>query len=131
MDMNEFKKEFDALVEQNNRMQWLKEKYIEHAKDLIEISQDAKKLAENIENIARKIDPDMGHSFVKDKRIKMKEYIDEIYNIMKSGTQITSDFICKTYPVLNTKQVNYVTEVLKKLPSVNKVKDGRTLRLYI
>jgi hypothetical protein len=131
LDLVGFKKQFDELMQQNERLEWIKKKYVEHAKEIIDIKQDLISLIERLDKVAHEIDPVLGGTFEKRKNIKIKEIINELYDKMKNGVQVTRLLVHSTYPDLIDKQGNYIMEALKKLPGIKQAKDGRALRLYL
>jgi len=123
LDLSKFKQQFDSMIKENNRLNIIKTNYIQYAVTL-------KSMGETLIRLAKEIDPIQTISGRKSK-VSKKEYIQEFYNLLLSGTQITRKLIETTYSQLNEKEVNYILTAIKHLPRVERVKDGQCIRLFL
>ena len=64
-------------------------------------------------------------------RKKRSEELEELYNSMLSGTNITSDLIIKTYGIDSKNTIRQIMAKLLKMPRVQRVKDGTKVRLFV
>lgn len=123
LDVVAFKRELDALIKENDRLNIIKTNYIQYAITL-------KSMGETLIKLAKEIDP--VQTMTKNKvRILKKEYIKEFYNLLLNGTQITRKLIEATYPELDDSDLNYILTAIGLLPHVDKVKDGQCVRLFL
>lgn len=120
-NLNEFSKKLEKLVEENKKLQHLKENYIFFAQKL-------KEMGEQLIELAKTIDP--VESLVSHNRTSKKEIISEIFNRMKDGFHATSKTLLQIYPELSHSQLMYILGKIGDFPSVQKTYEGRTVRYY-
>lgn len=129
-DVTDLKKKIMHVFEENQKLEFTKKQHKELAEELYTLSKEVKKFSDKLELMGNKLYPNVNITV----RSGNKDYtsiFDELYELMKNGTQITNMLISKTYSNLNFKSVAYIMLKLQKMPNVKKVKDGKHVRLYI
>ena len=84
-----------------------------------------------LDEVERIVDPTAALPKTRQSRKPLKDIASELYNIMEKGTQVTMEFIEKTYTDLDKGNAYYLMNMLVKMPNVEKAKDGTKVRLYI
>ena len=98
MDLTTFKKKFDEVIKENNKLYDIKKRYVEHAEKIKNIAIELATLAKEIDPVTNMWTP----------RSSKKKYIDEFHEHMKAGGQVTRHLIETKYPDLNSTELNYI-----------------------
>lgn len=123
--------QFREIAEQNSRMKAVIGNYIETANALTQVSTMLKDASETLKHIAYTLDPQTQKSVQRARQSSNKPYYEELYNLLKSGTQITTKFMETTYPDMDVIKIKNIFTAVRKMPNVKVRKDGRTAVLYI
>lgn len=129
MEIHEFKKQFDELVAQNDKLEHLKKRYIEHAAKLGEIIATVEASLEDMKKLQNAIDPVVNYT-PRAKNSSKKEIIAELYQKMIEGTQVGRSLVMSSYGV-SDKEANYILESIKKLPKVEKRREAKNVILFM
>lgn len=133
METSELKimqKQFEQVMKDNERMNFIKQQYVENAKSLIALSEQLDNIRQAMIKLAREIDPVLNAERIGRKHNSKEDMKRDLYETMRNGTYITRDLIEKTYPELDKNNVGYILMCLENMPHVEKVKDGRNVRLF-
>ena len=135
METTEFKEitqKFHEIMKENDRFRDLKERYVEHAKKLIALSQSAIELSEQMNDLAKEIDPVVAlqHNGRKS-NADYETTFEELLNVMKGGDQITSDKIRKMYPNFDFHNVAYIFKQLRTMKNIGERKEGKNLYFFL
>ena len=124
MDSAEFSKYMKDLQEKANRYDKLSLKYVKVSASLID-------LAKELQKLAAELDPVLTVRTRETSNINYKELSEEVFKLMQSGTHISSTFLANTYQNLSYSNVQYLFQLVSKLPSVKTRKDGRMVYLFV
>lgn len=132
--LKDFNKKFTELVKENTKLQHLKERYVEHAKVLMLLSERIDGLKTDIITLARSIDPVLSTGKKYNTRLTKDDY-EEIFRPllekMREGTHITRKTLEQMYPDFAYHTIGNLMVKLSKLKGVQSAKDGAKLRLFI
>ena len=107
------------------------EKYEDVHKRYVEIAKELNEMGERILAFSRQIDPVSVVGTRAKNNLNLKSYMNEMYDKMRAGTQVTAELLENTYPDCNKKQIAYLITLLGKLKGVDKARDGIRVRLFI
>jgi len=130
MELKDFKKEFDALMAENQKLADLKKRYQEHAKFLKSRCEQIAVILEELVDLAAQIDPVIQLNNRSYRKISQNTY-DSIITRMSGGQQITRGFLMKSFPDINENNVGNILTRIKKMPNVKLAKEGTSIRLYL
>jgi uncharacterized coiled-coil DUF342 family protein len=120
MDANEFVKEFKKMQDELDKMNNLKQRYMQFANTLRRYSSELAELAQEIDPVTqiRNFSP-------------KSQIINALYNKMiDENLQVTREYLEANYSDLDGSEINYVLTALSDKTNVKKMKDGRNIRLY-
>ena len=123
-------KEYEKVLNERDRYKRTIGKYLDIANEAESIKKDLLILSTRLDNIAKGLDPMRTINNRVTKNTNMKSYINEVYDKMKTGTQITMPLLEGLYPNLEEKKQRYIITRLKTYPSVKTRKAGKQVRLY-
>lgn len=95
-----------------------------------EIANKLRELSQNMQDIAQMLDPKFDLQVGRRKRADHGDKIDELFDKLKSGTQVTMALIQGSYQDLQFHQAYHILKVLQKMPGVHTAKDGQKVRLF-
>lgn len=131
MDLKELKKELDNVLEENNKVKYNKTLHEKYAQQLEENALKLENIIKEIRNISYNLNPTISIKIRSQNKINFKLILNDLYENLKQGTQITIELIQKSNPDLEQKHCYYLYDRLKKFPSVKITKDGTKSRLFI
>jgi uncharacterized coiled-coil DUF342 family protein len=129
-DLGNINRILNKVREENTHLQHLKTRYVEHAKELQDIVVVLKSLIERVDKLAEEIDPVQAALKTPHKSVKRVEQVEELYEKMQSGVQVTSTLIKNTYNA-NTSNTAYIIKCLREKPNVKEARDGIKVRLFL
>ena len=132
LSLKEFQTQLKEVVEENEKLSNMKGRYVEYAQKLLEVGKNLRTIADELNNLSKEIDPVLTVRKRRKvlKKRKGKKILNELFDILMAGTNITMDFVTRTYTEINAKQAYYLLLKLSKLPGVQSTKDKGKLRLF-
>lgn len=129
-DISEFKKQFETVVKENQKLDLIKNRYAEFSENISVLAEALSDIVQQLNKISGELDP--VKSMQTRKYGNKKETIEELYNAMLTkDVHINRKYINTVYPDFSDIDVNYILNNLQKLNKVEKAKDGKAVRLYI
>jgi len=128
-DIKDFQKQFNLLVAENKKLTNLKERYVEHGNELVEITKLLREVDNRVTKLAKNIDPLLSVSRRKYAR-KLKPIKRQIFDLIQGGQQVTVSFIENTFPELEQSQIYNIINSVRNMGNVDTAKDGTKLRLF-
>lgn len=129
-------KKMKQIEEENQRLQYTKKRYAELSEKVCKIATVLSEQQELLNNIAQELDPvvkigvrsgtDYAAAAARNKQIFL-----ELSEKLTQGTHITTKFIQQLYPELQTYAIQNLMVRLTDLPGVQRVKEGRNVRLFV
>jgi hypothetical protein len=128
LDVKNLVGQMNDVVNENKRLNNLKEKYIEHAATIKKISENLQEIKKQLDQLSILIDPVQSIK-VKSPYRKMKPIIQECFELMRNGSQINREFLEKTY-AFDPFQSYRIIGKLRRLNNIHVAKDGVEIRLF-
>lgn len=116
--------ELKELARMGQKFEIMRTAYNQTSDRLMSISQE-------LTEMAKGINPLIQTKTRSDVRIPRKEIVNELYELMSKGTQITKELVEKAYPNMNQDAIGNTMYALSKMPNVVKAKDGQKVRLFL
>ena len=127
-NIKEFQKRFDEVVQENKKLQHLKERYISHSKEILKTVESLDEIKKDLKKMAEKLNPVVlvsGRAYIKSERM-----IQELYDKLQNGVRVSVPLIQLTYPKLPQTTVYHIFRTLQKMPNVDVSVSGRSKTLF-
>lgn len=123
-DMKEFSKRFTAVLAENSKLQYIKERYQEVASKLIEISRQIESIAESLSPQFQRVNDRKSYG----NRAETQDRLNILYEKMVSGVEIDNRIVEK---VMEKENTFYYMEKLRAMPNVEERRENNKSFLYI
>jgi uncharacterized coiled-coil DUF342 family protein len=120
--------EIKELARLGQKFESMRDTYNTTSEKLIEISKSLRDIATEINPLAKTRFVSPNGKYVRGERT---EIIENIYEKMTHGTQVTIDLIDTMYPDRDDDWKKNLMQKIKQMPNVEKTYDGRKLRLFV
>lgn len=138
IDINSFQKQMAAIINENNKFADLKRMYSSYSDKLKKLADSISEIEKEMLKISKELNPFVKYKLntktgIKQNRGVTGQQKETLFNMMKSGTYITTELLDATYPNISHNKKMYLLKSLASLPNVKKGhrQNSRAIHLFI